>query len=483
MVDVMAFRKFKPGNATHLSVDFVIIGGGIAGLACAVALRRVNHRVTVLEEDDVYTLEHGRSGPCRMPPNLSKILYHWGLEDEVRAIAIKSESISLLLYETGELLGKHHWDDEVMKETRGEFVFTRHSALRRLLYDVAISCGAEVRLNTKVAAIDPEERTVTLEGSGEQLRADVVVGADGLGGLTRRILHHASEEPHMGAMDMFRHDNELGYLPIASTTVARELITADPDLAYLYDQEHTTMFNWFGHGHSVLGFPIIDGSEFGLFIYGPSNSRGGSWNTIASNTDLEAVLGTAEPKQPSEIGKVSSEADMSYSALDDWVHKSGRMVVVGEAAHPLPPGSVQATALTVEDAAVLAKLFSHLRTEDQIGSFLWAFQDLRQPRCNAVMAKEAGIMYYMTMPPGEQQQLRDETMRAKRDAGIGILQASDEAEESPEWAEIKEVFGYDAEDEADNWWVEWGLLRERSKGVDVSYGVPSPIQVERAISS
>ncbi|KAG5643091.1 hypothetical protein DXG03_001587 [Asterophora parasitica] len=146
---------------------------------------------------------------------------------------------------------------------------------------------------------------------------------------------------------------------------------------------------------------------------------------------------------------------------------------------PHQPGSVQATAMTIEDAAVLAKLFSHLRTEDQISSFLWAFQDLRQPRCNSVIQKEVGIVWYMTMPEGEHQQMRDKTMRAKRDAGLGILQASDESEESPEWKEIKEVFAYDAEDEADNWWVEWGMLRERSRGVDVSLGIP--IQVERTI--
>jgi salicylate hydroxylase len=135
--------------------------------------------------------------------------------------------------------------------------------------------------------------------------------------------------------------------------------------------------------------------------------------------------------------------------------------------------------LAVEDGAVLATLFSHLRTEDQISSFLWAFQDLRQPRCDAVLAKENGVVYFMTMPPGDHQEMRDNSMRAKRDAGLGILQGSDEYEESPEWVEIKEIFGYDAEDEANNWWIEWGLLRERSKGVTVSYGVP--MQIEQVV--
>ena len=79
-----------------------------------------------------------------MAPNLSKILYHWGLEAEVHSIAIKSQSIALsictssyllpfewlltfLKDESGEFLGNHHWDEEVLKETRGEFVFAHVS--------------------------------------------------------------------------------------------------------------------------------------------------------------------------------------------------------------------------------------------------------------------------------------------------------------------------------------------------------------------
>jgi salicylate hydroxylase len=136
-------------------------------------------------------------------------------------------------------------------------------------------------------------------------------------------------------------------------------------------------------------------------------------------------------------------------------------------------------ALSVEDGAVLATLFAHLRTEDQIGNFLWAFQDLRQPRCDSVGVKENGVLYFMTMPSGEHQEERDNSMRLKRDAGINILQGSDEYEESPEWVEIKEMFGYNAEDEANNWWIEWGLLRERSKGINVSYEIP--VQVEQVV--
>jgi salicylate hydroxylase len=123
--------------------------------------------------------------------------------------------------------------------------------------------------------------------------------------------------------------------------------------------------------------------------------------------------------------------------------------------------------MSVEDGAVLAKLFSHLRNEDQISSFLYAFQDLRKQRCEQATAKEFDDLHYMSLPPGEFQEYRDQIMRRKRDAGRSALDAAGSLELNPQWEEVRNFFVYDAEDEADNWWNEWGLLRERSIGRDI----------------
>ena len=58
---------------------------------------------------------------------------------------------------------------------------------RGILYDAAVEMGAEVRVGCGVASIDPMERTVTL-ASGEVVTADVIVGADGIHGVSRRAL-------------------------------------------------------------------------------------------------------------------------------------------------------------------------------------------------------------------------------------------------------------------------------------------------------
>ena len=126
--------------------------------------------------------------------------------------------------------------------------------------------------------------------------------------------------------------------------------------------------------------------------------------------------------------------------------------------------------MAVEDGAVLAKLFSHLTSARQIESFLYAFQDLRQERTREVRASEFGNAFFMAMPACAGSRARDAAMRAMGEAGANVLEGGD-GEARGAWEEIRTIFGYDCEDEADDWWVQWGLLRERALGGGEGGGV------------
>ena len=119
--------------------------------------------------------------------------------------------------------------------------------------------------------------------------------------------------------------------------------------------------------------------------------------------------------------------------------------------------------MSLEDASVLAKLFSHLRDEEQIPSFLYAFQSLREDRCQSNRALDILNIQFMMAPSSEETELRDKTMRRRHDESQNVLSGDDEDDSVAQWDRNRELFGYDAEDEADNWWVQWGLLQERAK--------------------
>ena len=118
--------------------------------------------------------------------------------------------------------------------------------------------------------------------------------------------------------------------------------------------------------------------------------------------------------------------------------------------------------MSLEDASVLAKLFSHLRSEEQIQSFLYAFQNLREPRCQSNRVLDISNIEFMMAPSCEATEMRDQMMREKHDRGRNVLSGDDD-DTVAQWDRNCELFGYDAEDEADNWWVQWGLLQERAK--------------------
>lgn len=116
--------------------------------------------------------------------------------------------------------------------------------------------------------------------------------------------------------------------------------------------------------------------------------------------------------------------------------------------------------MAVEDGAVLAKLFSHLSSEDQIDSFLYAFQDIRQSRVRSVREAELSAIAMITAD-GPEAEARDASLRAKAAKGTKILDGDGSAESV--WEEYSILFGYDCEDEADEWWVQWGRLRQRAQ--------------------
>lgn len=193
-----------------------------------------------------------------------------------------------------------------------------------------------------------------------------------------------------------------------------------------------------------------------------------------------------------------------HQDLEDWVSDDGRLVIIGEAAHPFPvsgnpvgdvlrcgtntklfpqPSTIQATAMAVEDGAVLAKLFSHLSEEHQIESFLYAFQELRQDRVRAVRSGEFGSVFFMTADGPDAEQ-RDASMRAKHAKGQNVLDGEGGVESV--WEEYRIIFGYDCEDEADDWWVQWGMLRERARAASdaaLTSSVPSLLDFSAAMTS
>lgn len=443
----MSLNKKAP-----LSIDVVVVGGGIGGLACAYSLGKSGHRIRVLESNSDL---HRLSGGIRIPPNLSKILEEWGLGDELSKMQ-KCRRSSFLSLKTGELLGCLEWQEDVIQETGGDFYLAHHADLHRLLCKLALSVGATISTGAKVSSItiqrnNGERPRITLE-DGTHLTADLVIGADGSRSLVREAVNCSSTETI---------DTGLSFFTI--TIPAAKLLT-EPELAKWVNQPEWPI--WMGDSRTVLGYPIREGSEYCVHILWPNRDLFNQ-DDVDVKEGWDVIVPTNIVNFEGYNPAVQKLFNMAPTALrtkytlkqhpDDWVDETGRIVLIGDAAHPFMPCTIHGASLAVEDAAVLGALMTRLRTQSQVPQLTEALQDLRQERCQRVINSELNNAALVTLPPGPEQLARDTAFRASLQA-----RAWGESELRGQWDEIGETFGYNAREAADDWWATWGVLTDKN---------------------
>ncbi|KAI0753971.1 hypothetical protein C8Q80DRAFT_1216279 [Daedaleopsis nitida] len=377
----------------RLSIEFVIIGGSLTGFCSAISLARAGHKVTLF---DITDPEKGtpRDGGCRVPPNATKILYRWGLEERLRACSLKSTGNvyaryayavhgSTLTNDSGSVVGVvHDWEEKILEETGGDFLLLHYRDLRRILAYAAKEQGVTLRFGEAVKSLHPhlERPAVTLQ-SGERAEADVVLGADGQiqpGFVTRMVIMEATgqeEEKTPSVMQIFH---------IIVPEDAMDKLDISKGI-----RNSGKVFTWFGHSYGAFGYPIVSFQHSRLLS--------------------------------------------SFEVLTREFHQGGRVLCLGEGAHPLP---------VIGDAVVLGRVFSHLHRREQISSFLQAVQTIRQARVAEVLEAAKGNIFALFIPRGSRRRTTG-SCGSGPSAGLRTLES---------------IFGYDPEDAADDWWLEWGVM-------------------------
>ena len=118
----------------------------------------------------------------------------------------------------------------------------------------------------------------------------------------------------------------------------------------------------------------------------------------------------------------------------------------------------------VEDAACLATLLSHLHTRSYLPTLLQAYYDLRSPRCLSVYTNEHRTVGNFWLVEGSPAQIhRDNYMR--RAAATGDVSFEEEGVPREQWEMCKEAYAYDAGEEAEEWYAEWGVLHDRAADI------------------
>ncbi|HLL65100.1 MAG TPA: 3-hydroxybenzoate 6-monooxygenase [Micromonosporaceae bacterium] len=320
-----------------MSAHILIAGGGIGGLAAALALARHGHRVTVLERHPQFT-ELGAG--IQLAPNAFAALDQLGVGDEVRRRAVFIDELRLMDGTTGKLVAamplarryRERFGNPYVVVHRNDLYQPLLSACRHLP-DVELRAGAAVTGYEQ----DGAGVTVRLE-SGERPRGDALIGADGIRSAVRR--HVVGDgEPRVSGHTIYR------------SLIPMRLV---PD-----DLRWNTVTLWAGPRCHFVHYPVSEGEFLNLAAV---RDDGASEVVVGRPTERQHVLSQFE--QMSDVARRLLELGAEWRS---WVlcdrdpapaWTQGRVTLLGDAAHPMLQYAAQGACMALEDAVMLGTVFA-----------------------------------------------------------------------------------------------------------------------------
>ena len=370
-----------------MTQQLLVAGGGMAGLATAIAAARAGWQPHLFEQAAAFS-EAGAG--LQLGPNATRLLQAWGLGADlereaafpavlrVRSAADASQLASMTL-------GKHF-----VLRYGAPYVTLHRADLHGLLAEHARALGARVSLGAKITAATATEGAVAIDTArGLHAEGAVLAGADGLWSTVRAQVWPASLPPR-----------PVGHFAFRALLKQQELP------AGLRSGDVTV---WLGPRLHAVTYPVRRGEWLNAVVIVQDASRADAqdWDLPAAAADLLRSLEAA--------GACSGLKDLVNAARwwRSWVlhdraplrgaeeMAQGRVALLGDAAHPMRPYFAQGAGMAIEDAAELGRCLSLAPERGaQVGSALSLYAANRWQRNARVQRQSArnGRIFHATGP-------------------------------------------------------------------------------------
>jgi salicylate hydroxylase len=385
----------------------VIIGGGIGGLAAALALERRGAETVVCEQQT--TLSEIGAG-LNLTPNAVKACRALGIEDKVETIASKSDFLNIRNWRSGRYISRTRRGDFGKKFGAPNLTVHRADLLEVLAGTLKTTT---IRFGARCVAVDGDERTAVARfADGSAIEADVVVGADGIHSVVRTSLFGA-DTPRFTGCICWR-----GMAP--AEAVPRDINTTDGAM-------------WMGpHGH-VVHYPVRRGELLNIVAHFDSSA----WTEESWTRECDvAELMTTYAGWHSALTRLYPYSERWYKwalydrdPLERW--SRGRATLLGDSAHAMLPYLGTGAGMALEDACVLAAAIA--RQGDDLGAALATYERLRVPRTKAAVlgARARARENHLASP----------WARLKRDVTIALRERFGGADKTA--FQVAWLYGYD----------------------------------------
>src|SRR5215207_2487259 len=352
-----------------------VIGGGIAGLAAALALHRRGIEVAVYEQAGALS-EIGAG--VQLTPKAMKALRSLGIAEAAMAVAFEPEGQTLRSWKSGRVIYRAPIR-RVFRENFGAPLCSFHRA--DLLSVLAAPLPADaIHLNARCISVEPRERAAAARfADGSEIEADIVVGADGIHSTVRHRLFGAHSPRFTGCM-CWR-----GLVP--AERVPRGLV-------------EPSSLNWMGPRGHVVHYYVRRGEMVNFVaIHETGEWTEESWILEADRGELMATYAEWHPN----LLRLFECSDRYFKwglfdrePLPHWT--KGRVTLLGDSAHAMLPFLAQGAAMGIEDGVVLAEWVARL--PDDLDAALRRYETMRVPRSSRAVlgSRERGKLNHLPSP-------------------------------------------------------------------------------------
>ncbi|HZI83849.1 MAG TPA: 3-hydroxybenzoate 6-monooxygenase [Casimicrobiaceae bacterium] len=342
----------------------VVAGGGIGGLACALALARKGFGVLVLEQAQQFA-EIGAG--IQLAPNAWSALDALGVGELVKKDAVFIERLLMMDGITGERVIDVPLDERFRTRYGNPYAVTHRADIHGALLDACKACADRVELRTtsRVTGFEPDGGGVSVEVAGAgRIAAAALVGADGARSAVRERIVGDGGPPVSGHM-------------------CYRAVLAVEDMPEDLRWPAATL--WAGPGTHIVHYPLRGWKLFNL-VATVVRDQAGTGHNEEAHPDEVLPLFAANCEKPLNLLRVPKTFRRWMLRFREPVPRwsEGPVTLLGDAAHLMLQYLAQGAAMAMEDAVCLAA--SADATE---GDFVAAFQ--RYERSRLVRASRVQI--------------------------------------------------------------------------------------------
>jgi salicylate hydroxylase len=379
-----------------MTLRIAVIGGGIGGLSAALALLQAGCDVHVYEAAPKF----GEIGAgIQISPNASRLLHRLGLKEAMDACGVRPAAVHQRRWDDGRTLQRAPLGAEVEATFGAPYYHFHRGDLAALL--AAALPPERAHADHRLVDIDDRgERAIARFDNGNAVKADLIIGSDGIHSRTRERLFGPEKPRFTGCVAW------------------RGLVPADR-IAHLEIEAASHL--WMGPGGHCVHYWVSGRRMMNVVCI----VEHGDW-TRESWTDKGVVadaLARYEGWHPTVRGLIAAFPETFIWALHDraplasWT--KGRVTLLGDACHPMLPMAAQGAAQAIEDGAALASLLADM--PDDVPAALARYEAVRKPRATRLQELSAVNRTRFHLPDGPEQQKRDELMVTSGDRSFDAL--------------------------------------------------------------